>query len=428
MAKAIFKFKPFSKRQKQILTWWLPESGVSDREGIIADGAIRSGKTVSMALSYTMWAMTAFDGERFGLCGKTIGSLRRNVISPLVRMLYSRGYGVEEHRADNTITVTRGDISNEFCLFGGKDEGSQDLIQGVTLAGCLFDEVALMPQSFVNQATARCSVEGSKLWFNCNPDGPMHWFKKEWIDRAPELRMIYLHLTMDDNYSLADDIKERYRRMYAGVFYQRYIMGLWAMAEGLIYSMFTDENIYTDADRPVVLYSTGYRTIACDYGTTNPCVFLDIWDDGQTLWVDREYRWDSRSEEAQRTGVANKTDSQYGDDMTAFMGDDPARQCMIVVDPSAASFIAELKQRGFYVKPANNEVIDGIRKVSSLLARRKIMIHESCGGLIAEMQAYSWDSKASERGEEKPLKVNDHSVDCLRYYVATLLPDWRITT
>ena len=421
-----FQFKTFSRKQRMILNWWTDGSPAKDADGIIADGAIRSGKTVAMSLSFVAWACERFNGERFGICGKTIGSLRRNVVSPLKAILPGRGYSIRERRGDNLLVIGRGDTVNEFYLFGGKDEGSQDLIQGVTLAGCLLDEVALMPESFVTQATARCSVEGSKLWFNCNPEGPMHWFKKEWVDRSSELRMNYLHMTMEDNLSLSESIKSRYRNMYAGVFFQRYILGLWAMAEGLIYPMFTDENIYTDESRPIALYSTARRVIACDYGTTNPCVFLDVWDDGQTIWIDHEYRWDSQSDAARRTGQPSKTDAQYGEDMAVFMGEDPARQCMIIVDPSAASFIAELRQRGFYVKAADNEVLDGIRKTASLLARRRVMIHDSCRGLISELQSYAWDDKARISGEDKPLKTMDHAPDALRYFVNSL-PEWRIS-
>lgn len=209
-----FKFQPFSHKQQQVLTWWMPSSGVSDYEGIIADGAIRSGKTVSMALAYVMWAMSSFREENFGMCGKTIGSFRRNVLGPLQRMLRTRGYKYAYHRADNYIEIRRGSVINYFYIFGGKDESSQDLVQGITLAGVLFDEVALMPESFVNQATARCSVEGSKFWFNCNPDSPEHWFKKEWIDKLGEesgKHLIYLHFTMDDNLSLSEETKARYR-------------------------------------------------------------------------------------------------------------------------------------------------------------------------------------------------------------------------
>lgn len=214
--------------------------------------------------------------------------------------------------------------------------------------------------------------------------------------------------------------------MYAGVFFLRYIKGLWAVAEGLIYTMCTDDNYYTDIERPIALKSIAQKYIAVDYGTANPCVFLEIWDDGQTIWVDREYRWDSRSEEAQRSGRPQKTDAQYADDMVVFMGTAPEDQCTIVVDPSAASFITELRNRGFYVKEANNEVLDGIRVVASLLAQRNIQINRKCKGLRSEMQSYVWDDKAAERGEEKPVKQLDHGCDSLRYFCYTILPKWRI--
>lgn len=424
----IFKFKPFSRKQRQIMNWWMPNSPVKDYDGIIADGAIRSGKTVAMSLGFIFWAMKTFDGQNFIMAGKTISSFQRNVLTNLKTMLRSRGYHCIHHlsgETPNMLEVTKGGKTNYFYIFGGKDEGSQELVQGITAAGAFFDEVALMPESFVNQATGRCSVAGSKFWFNCNPAGPMHWFKVGWIDKRKEKRLLYLHFTMEDNLSLDEAIKARYRSMYAGVFFLRYIKGLWAVAEGLIYTMCTEANYYTDAERPPGLKSTAFRTIAVDYGTTNPCVFLDIWDDGETVWVDREYRWDSRSDEARRSGSPQKTDSQYADDMTEFMGTDPQYICDIVVDPSALSFITELRNRGFVVKAADNEVLDGIRVVASLLARKNIRISKSCKGLRSEMLSYVWDDKAAERGEEKPVKQLDHGPDALRYYCKTKLPSWR---
>lgn len=237
---AIFAFKPFSHRQRKILNWWCDNSSVSDKNGIIADGAIRSGKTIAMSLSFVMWAMNRFNGNSFAMCGKTIGSFRRNVLFWLKLMLRSRGYGLSDKRADNLLIVTRGNVENYFYIFGGKDERSQDLIQGITLAGLFCDEVALMPESFVNQAVARCSVNGSKFWFNCNPSNPHHWFKQRWIDKCGEKGLLYLHFTMDDNLSLSTPIKLRYRTMYSGVFYKRYILGLWVAAEGVIYSEYAD--------------------------------------------------------------------------------------------------------------------------------------------------------------------------------------------
>ena len=422
--RAIFKFKPFSKKQRMVLNWWTDTSPVKDMVGIIADGAIRSGKTVSMSLSFVFWAMSAFSDQIFIMAGKTVGSFRRNVLDTLLPMLRSRGYTVDEYRSDNLLVITRGKVTNYFYVFGGKDEGSQDLVQGLTAAGGFFDEVALMPESFVNQAVARCSVTGRKLFFNCNPGSPIHWFKLNWIDKRTQKKLLYLHFEMDDNLSLSEEIKKAYRSMYVGVFYLRFIKGLWRAAEGLIYTMFTDANLYDQLDERTRHIST--KSIAVDYGTTNPCVFYEIWDDGQILWVENEYRWDSRSEEARRSPNPQKTDAQYADDMAAFMGIRPEDQCMIIVDPSAASFIQELRSRGWVVKEANNEVIDGIRKTGALFAKQQIRVNRrKCPGLIGELQSYVWDDKAAEKGEEKPVKQLDHGPDAIRYKVNSL-PNWRI--
>lgn len=423
----MFKWQPLSKKQRMLFNWWVEDSPVKDMDGIIADGAIRSGKTVAMALSFVMWAMTNFENEQFIMAGKTVKSFQRNVLQPLKSILPGRGYSYSYHTSDGLLRVYRGLRTNDFYVFGGKDEASQDLVQGMTAAGAYLDEVALMPESFVNQVTGRCSVDGSKLWFNCNPEGPMHWFKRRWIDEAKEKRLLFLHFTMDDNNALSAEIKARYKTMYSGVFYSRYIKGLWAIAEGLIYSMFSDAALYDDDTRPVALTATSTRYIACDYGTTNPCVYLDIRDDGRDIWVENEYRWDSKSPEAQRLATPNKTDSQYADDMAAFMGDDPEQQCMVIVDPSAKSFITELRQRGYYVKEGDNDVLDGIREVSTLFSLGRLHIHRRCTGLIKELHSYVWDDKAGERGEEKPVKMQDHGPDALRYLIHTVLPDWRKT-
>jgi PBSX family phage terminase large subunit len=380
-----------------------------------------------MAVSFVMWAMSNFDRENFIMAGKTVKSFQRNVLKPLQAILPGRGYNCRYLQTDGLLRVSRGLKTNDFYIFGGKDEASQDLVQGLTAAGAYFDEVALMPESFVNQATGRLSVDGSKMWFNCNPEAPLHWFKLQWIDRAKEKGLLLLHFTMDDNNSLSEEIKARYRSMYAGVFYMRFILGLWAVAEGLVYSMFGEGNRYDDETRPAAMLSTSTRYIAVDYGTTNPCVFLDIRDDGQDVWIENEWRWDSKSAEAQRMAIPNMTDAQYADAMAEFMGADPAEQCMIVVDPSAKSFITELRQRGFYVKEGDNDVLDGIRETATLITRKKLHVHERCKGLLNEFHSYVWDEKAAQRGEEKPVKMQDHGMDAIRYYVHTILPDWRYT-
>lgn len=408
--RTLFKFKPFSRKQKQILTWWVDTSAGKDKDGIIADGAIRSGKTLSMSLAYIMWAMAMFDGQNFGMAGKTIGSFRRNVIFWLKLMLTSRGYRYKDHRTDNMLEVTKKGRTNYFYIFGGKDERSQDLIQGITLAGMFFDEVALMPESFVNQATGRCSVDGSKFWLNCNPDGPYHWFKTEWIDKQDEKNLIYLHFTMDDNLSLSERIKARYRSMYSGVFYQRYIEGLWTVAEGVIFDMFDKaKHVYNQ-----LVHFTGENYISIDYGTQNATVFL-LWQKGRDgIWYcAKEYCYSGRDEKKQ------KTDKEYADDLEEFAKGYTIKR--VIVDPSAASFIAEMSKRGFKMQKAKNDVLDGIRLVGTLLNERAIMFHEDCENTIREFSAYVWDDKATQRGEDKPTKENDHSMDAVRYFCYTVL-------
>lgn len=411
--KAIFKFKPFSKKQRMLLNWWCPDSPVKDKDGIIADGAIRSGKTIAMSLSFVIWAMFTFNGQNFGMCGKTIGSFRRNVLFWLKLMLKARGYKVEDHRADNLVIVRRKGIENYFYIFGGKDERSQDLIQGITLAGCFFDEVALMPESFVNQATGRCSVDGSKYWFNCNPDGPYHWFKINWIDKKKEKNIIYLHFTMDDNLSLSERIKKRYRSMYSGVFYKRYILGLWCVAEGIIYDMFdATKNCFDNVKD--LLNDENNRYVSCDYGTQNAMVFL-LWEKSYRgkWYCTKEYYYSGRDKERQ------KTDCEYADDLERFLDNKKVRQ--IIVDPSAASFITELRKRGFNVRKAKNDVEDGIRVVGSALNLKLIYFQNGCKETLKEFASYTWDAKAGERGEDKPVKQHDHCMDAVRYFVYTVL-------
>lgn len=432
-----FHFSPFSQKQKQVLTWWCEGSPVHDKDGIIADGAIRSGKTISMSLSFVMWAMSTFNGQNFAMCGKTIGSFRRNVLFWLKLMLRSRGYSITDHRADNLLTIRKNGKENYFYIFGGKDERSQDLIQGITLAGVFFDEVALMPESFVNQATGRCSVKGSKFWFNCNPDGPYHWFKLNWIDKSTGYlgkeqsdsirqkaaeegkesglkEILYLHFTMDDNLSLDEEVKARYRKMYVGVFFKRYIEGLWAAAEGIIYDMFSEEKHVQNIRDFFQLLLNGNRYVSCDYGTQNATVFL-LWNKGINgkWYCIREYYYSGRDKGKQ------KTDSEYADDLKKWL--DGTKIKAIIVDPSAASFIAELRKHGYKVIKAQNDVLDGIRLVGMLLNLGQLVFASSCKETIKEFASYIWDEKAWEHGEDKPVKQHDHAMDAARYLCSTII-------
>jgi len=423
-----FEYKPFSVKQKQVLTWWLPASPVKDKDGIIADGAIRAGKTVALSLSFGLWAMNMFNNQNFLICGKTIGALRRNVIKDWKKQMAAQGFSVHDRLSDNIITIRYSNISNDFYLFGGSDERSQDLVQGITAAGALLDEVALMPKSFVDQVVGRCSVAGSKFWFNCNPSYPRHWFKTEYIDKLSDniektddtdlqsniqlKNILRLQFTMDDNLSLDEKVKERYKSMFTGVFYRRFILGQWCAADGLIYDSF-DEQIHTYSEEPKIRGEVR-RYISVDYGTSNPMCFLEILDDGDIARVNSEYYYSSKEKGRQ------KTDAEYADDFVEFAGSRD-NVMWVVVDPSAASFKTELQKKGYRVKDADNSVRDGISKVSTMFALGKLLINKKCKYLISELLGYVWDEKAIEHGEERPVKVADHACDALRYGISTVI-------
>lgn len=401
------EFTDFSNKQEKVLSWWTDTSPYRDADGIIADGAVRSGKTLCMSLSFVLWAMCRFNDTNFALCGKTVNSLKRNLVYPLLPILRSRGFQITEKLTEGVLTVSSAQAkrTNRFYMFGGGDELSREKIQGITLGGVLFDEAALLAESFVNQAAARCSVAGSKFWFNCNPEGPNHWFKKNWIDENKNL--LYLHFTMDDNLSLSQEVKTRYKRMYSGVFYNRFILGQWVAADGVIYDMFSPENICTCEGLSFEKYY-----VSVDYGTQNPCVFL-LWGlcDGKWYAI-KEYYYCGREAGLQ------KTDSSYGDDMVRFLGD--INPVAIVVDPSAASFIAEIRGRGYRVKKAKNDVVDGIRLVGAMLSKKEIFFDRCLENTLNEFSSYVWDCSAVDRGDDKPLKENDHAMDAVRYFCATV--------
>lgn len=411
---ATFKFAPFSRKQRQVLTWWLPNSPYHAYDMIIADGSIRSGKTISMIDSFLTWSLYTFKGEAFIISGRSAGALKRNVLRPMWQILQAKGIGYYYNRSENYVDIG----SNTYYLFGASTEASQDVVQGLTAAGAYADEAALFPQSFIEQMIGRCSVTGTRIWMNCNPGSPYHFLKTDYIDKAAEKHIVHLHFTMDDNLSLSPDVKERYKRLYSGIWYKRMILGEWVLAEGIIYDMFTDDLLFDDAEFTKSKKSSCRRYIALDYGTTNPMVFLDIYDDGTTLWVVNEYYYDSRKE------MRQKTDEQYADDFERFI--DGEYPDMVIIDPSAASFKVVLRGRGYRVKDADNNVNDGIRIVAMLMTCRKLRVHQRCENTRRELSNYVWDEKAVQRGEEKPLKVNDHTCDALRYFCKTMLPKWRI--
>ncbi len=408
-----FTFKPFSKKQLQVLFWWQSPQ-YKDKFAIIADGSVRAGKTVIMSFSYVRWAMMNFDGVNFGMAGKTIGSLRRNVIRDLKRMLISEHYHVKDNQSENMLTVSKNGKTNYFFLFGGTNEASQDLVQGITLGGFFFDEVALMPESFVAQATSRLSVEGSKAWFNCNPDSPYHWFKLQWIDQLAKKNAIRIHFLMKDNPSLSEETLRRYDSMYSGVFYLRYILGQWAMADGLVYDNFDREKMVVDLPKEPVWEK---QWISIDYGTQNATVFK-LWSLFKGTWYNNaEYYYSGRE-----TG-RQKTDEQYIDDLEDFFfeHDLSRKNVKLIVDPSAASFKKALRNRGFGVVNANNNVLDGVRFMMTQMNLGKMKWTEASQHTLKEFGSYMWDKKAADRGEDAVVKEHDHCLDADRYFAMKVL-------
>ncbi len=403
-------FKPFSLKQLKVLTWWCSGSGYEFYDAVICDGAVRSGKTVSMFISFIAWSFYRFSDESFAVCGKTIASLKRNVITPLIPVIESIGFEVKLKYSQNFMEITLDGKTNRYYLFGGRDESSAALIQGMTLAGVLLDEVALMPRSFVEQAVARCSVEGSKFWFNCNPENPYHWFYKEWIKKSREKNAFYLHFIMLDNPSLTAEIIERYRNMYSGTFYERFVEGKWVNAEGLVYPMFNPSvNCRKPESEPEKYY------ISCDYGTANPCS-MGLWGKADGIW----YRIDEYYHNSRLSKVL-KTDEEYYVELEKLAGDRDI--CAVIVDPSALSFIECIRRHGqFRVLPAKNDVVNGIRKVSDALKSGRIFIGPACRDIIREFSLYCWDEKA---GKDIPKKTNDHAMDDMRYFVSTAMQEQR---
>lgn len=439
-----FKFRPFSEKQKKVLTWWFPESPVQDYDGIIADGAIRSGKTVSMALSFIMWAMESFSDENFALCGKTIGTFRRNVLKPLKVMLWTRGYKFVDHRTDNLLEVSRKGVTNYFYVFGGKDEGSQDLIQGLTLAGAFFDEVALMPESFVNQATGRCSVEGSKFWFNCNPLNPLHWFKKNWIDRAEEKRLLYLHFTMDDNLSLSERVKERYRALYQGVFFKRYILGLWVAAEGVIYRQFADhpekytKSFETDAERERWLKDLMFISIGIDFGgnrSLTTFVASAVHINFKQIGAIADHHIEGKKGDID----SDRLNREFVQFYRQIERDFPGVPIMYIFGDSESQYLINGLRKALQAEgipagigdSAKKEIKQRIYCGNTLINLGRMYVLDTCKILPDGLKSAVWDSKAAEKGEDKRLDNFSSDIDILdaweyswERFMGKLLPNY----
>ncbi len=398
----------FSQKQLAILAF--PRSKYT---ALVCDGAIRSGKTSVMSLSFVLWAMSEFDRQNFAICGKSVESAVRNIILPLigVRYLPQHGFKLKYNTSKHCLIISRGGRFNYFYIYGGKDESSYTLIQGITLAGVMLDEVALMPRSFVEQATGRCSVTGSRFWFNCNPEGPQHWFYEEWVkDEKGEKNRLHLHFLLDDNPSLDPEIKARYERMYSGVFRERYILGRWTKAEGLVYPMFDREKHVVDTLPERSTRHCYY--VSVDYGVSNPFA-AGLYDfdpiQGRAVKIKELYY---------KGGSTNRVDNEaYYKMLREFIGDYSIEY--LIIDPSASSMIETIQKYGEYmVVPADNDVLNGIQDVTKFMNTGSLLFYKGCVETFKEFGEYSWDEK---KQKDAVIKENDHAMDEVRYFCRTAL-------
>jgi PBSX family phage terminase large subunit len=392
-------FKPGSFSNKQI-----DAIANCDARLNILEGSVRAGKTIATIVALANIIVRLPKDANIMFCGKTERTLYRNIMMLMMeifgptRVKYSKGSG-------------EGQIfGRRFYAVGANDERAQDKIRGITLSFAYCDEVSLYPESFFTMLLSRLSEPGARLLATTNPDSPYHWLKVNYLDREEELDLKSWHFLLEENENLDSAYVASLKQEYTGLWYKRFILGQWVLAEGAVYDMFDEDKHVREAPE-LKTYTDLY--VSCDYGTTNPCVFL-LW--GVTVNNERqiikEYYWDSKEEGRQ------KTDAEYLADFEQFIED--IELDGTIVDPSAASFIQALRRAGHYVIEADNAVLDGIREVSTELSQDNIYIDPSCKNTIKEFSGYVWDKKAGERGEDRPLKQSDHAMDALRYFVHTV--------
>lgn len=389
-------------------------------------GAVSSGKTIASLIAFLLAVATAPDHGLIVIVGRTLQTIERNVLDPLQsgHLFGLLARHVHHTTGSNTATI----LGRTVHLVGASDARAEGRIRGATIALAYVDEATLVPQAFWMMLLSRLRVPNAKLMATTNPDGPGHWLKRDFIDRADEIGMRYWHFTLDDNPSLEPSYVERLKAQYVGLWYRRFIEGAWCLAEGAVFDSFDEQRHVVD-HMPAI---ERWLTVGVDYGTVNPFAALAIGIGGpvgdRRLYVASEYRHDSRTARRQLTDAEYSLQLRQWLDTTPRPGENgrgiwPER---LYIDPSAASFMTQLWRDKFPgVTAADNSVLDGIRTVSSLFAYGRLLIHRSAVGLLTELPGYSWDDKAAERGEDKPLKINDHSVDALRYGVHSSAWLWR---
>ena len=380
-------------------------------------GAVRSGKTYSSIWKWLDYVRNGPTGN-LAMIGKTERTLKRNVLDPLAQMLGAKRFRLVVGSGECWI------FGRLIYLAGANDERAVSRIQGLTLAGAYCDEATTYPESFWTMLLSRLSVAGAQLFATMNPDSPAHWMKKKFVDRRDELAIRVFHFRLEDNPALDPAYVAALKREYVGLWRRRYIDGEWALAEGAVYDMLDPERHVVaelprdDRKQPIAIIQSW---AGADYGTVNPAVFLMASQVGEALYLHDEWRWDSRAAGRQ------KTDADYSQAFIAWKARLGIEPRWTFVDPSAASFITQLWRDGVKgVQQADNAVLDGIRDVSSLLGDDRLyFVGPTTQATLEEMMGYAWDSKSQERGEDKPIKVNDHGPDTARYIVRGTASVWR---
>lgn len=368
-------------------------------------GSVRSGKTYSSLIRWLEFIQYAPTGN-LAIIGRTASTIKRNLVDEICNLI---GSDAKYYIGRNEMTLW----NKRIYLIAGNDERAEGKLRGICLSGAYCDETTLLPEGFFVMLLSRLSTPGAKLFATTNPDSPFHWLKKNYLDRSNELDLKIFNFYLDDNPSLTDIFKENLKKEYQGLWYKRFILGQWCVSEGAIFDFF-DESIHVIKFAPT---SARYYICGVDYGTANPTAFTLLGYDPNNFpnaWIEEEYYYDSKEHNRQ------KTDSEYSDDLQDFIKGRNIKE--IVIDPSAASFKAELIKCGVQnIVDANNDVLDGIRFMSKLLSNGTLKICANCVNLIRECQTYCWDDKSTKLGIDKPLKKNDHILDATRYALMTCL-------
>ncbi|GGW19876.1 phage terminase large subunit [Streptomyces libani subsp. rufus] len=377
-------------------------------------GSVRSGKTVASLLAFVIAVASAGPSGLILICGRSLQTIERNVFEPLADPALFGPLSRHIHHTRGATTAVI--LGRTVHLIGASDVRAEGRLRGLTAQLAYVDEATLVPESFWTQLLARLSTPGARLLATTNPDSPRHWLKTGYLDRAHELNLRHWHFKLADNPSLTRQYVTDLTAEYVGLWRRRMIDGAWVVAEGAVFDMWDEQQHVVDTLPPMVRY-----WCAADYGTTNPfaALVLGLGADDR-LYVVSEWRHDSK------TAHRQMTDAQYSEAVRAWLDRQNVEPEWTFIDPSAASFQTQLWADGHPgVTRADNEVKPGIRSVSSALAAGLLYVHESCTGLLDEIPGYSWDPAASAKGEDKPIKTADHSVDALRYVVHSTAHEWR---